>query len=84
MKLRHNLRVQMARKKVGSITELSRLTGLDYTKLIKFNNYSQRRLDPEMIVLLCEFFGCKLENFIFIYEGSDGTDDGFPKQSKCS
>ncbi|MBG9785602.1 helix-turn-helix domain-containing protein [Shouchella lehensis] len=84
MKLRHNLREHMARKRVRSIKELSQITGLNYTKLIKFNNYSQNKIDPDLIVPLCEFFGCKLGDFIYVYEGSDGTNDGFPKNSKCS
>lgn len=84
MKLRHNLREHMARKRVKSVLELSRITGLDYNKLRTFDNYSQRRLDPELIVPLCEFFGCKLGDFIYVYDGNDDTVDGFPKKRKCS
>ncbi|ARK28757.1 hypothetical protein BkAM31D_02220 [Halalkalibacter krulwichiae] len=84
MKLRHNLRVLMAKKRVKSLKQLSELINYDYAKIVQFNNYNQNKIDPILITKLCEFFGCTLKDLLFLYEGDDGTNDGFPKKRKCS
>ncbi|WP_100406241.1 helix-turn-helix domain-containing protein [Bacillus solitudinis] len=84
MKIRHNLRVLMAKRRVKSIKQLSEDTGIDYAVLIQFNNYRQRKIDPVVVTKLCEYFGCTLKDFLYIYEGNDGTDDGFPREKHCS
>lgn len=66
MKVRHNLRLLMAKKRIRSIRELSEVTGIHYRTLQNFHSYVHRKLDPELIADLCEFFGCKIQDLLYL------------------
>jgi putative transcriptional regulator len=69
MKVRHNLPLLMAKKRIKSIKELSRITGIEYATLINFNTYVHKKLDPELLTKLCELFGCQLGDLLYLEEG---------------
>lgn len=67
MIIRHNLPLLMAKKRIKSIKELERsIKKYEYATLINFNTYVHKKLDPELVADLCEFFGCKIEDLLYL------------------
>ena len=55
MKVRHNLPLLMAKKRIKSMKELQRvMKKYEYATLVNFNNYVHKKLDPELIKQLTE------------------------------
>lgn len=66
MIVRHNLPLLMAKKRIKSIKELSRITGIDYATIYNFSAYVHKKLDPEIIATLCELFGCNVGDLLYL------------------
>ncbi len=67
MKVRHNLPLLMAKKRIKSIKELQRIMKkYDYATLINFNRYVHKKLDPELVADLCELFGCTVGDLLYL------------------
>ncbi|MCP1355054.1 helix-turn-helix domain-containing protein [Aneurinibacillus migulanus] len=68
MKVRHNLPVLMAKRKIKSIAHLSRMTRVDRTTLYNFNNYIHKKIDPELTVILCQTLKCDIGDLFYLSE----------------
>lgn len=72
MKVRHNLPLLMAKKRIKSIKELERVMQKDlkkkyeYATLINFNTYVHRKIDPELVADLCQLFDCEIGELLFL------------------
>lgn len=66
MKVKHNLRILMAKKRIKSIRELSEQSGIYVITLRNFSSYVHKKLDPELIAELCKFFECKIEDLLYL------------------
>lgn len=66
--VRHNLPLLMAKKRIKSIKELSRITGYDYVTLYRFSSYVYKKTDNKLIADLCEFFGCNVGDLLYLEE----------------
>lgn len=68
MKVKHNLPLLMAKNQIKSIKELSRVTGVEYATLYNFSSYVHKKLDPDLIVILCELFRCEVGDLLYVKE----------------
>jgi len=66
MKVRHNLAVLMASRKIKSVSELSRISGIEYPTLYNFYTYIHKKLDPEIIATLCMVLHCKIGDLLYL------------------
>lgn len=66
LKVRHNLPVLMAKRGIKSIKELSRITKVDYATLYNFNTYIHKKLDPNLIVILCDTLKCDISDLLYL------------------
>lgn len=66
--VRHNLPLLMAKKRVKSISELSRIMDYDYATLYNFSAYNHKKLDPKLVADLCELFGCTIGDLLYLGE----------------
>jgi DNA-binding Xre family transcriptional regulator len=67
--IRHNLPLLMARKRIKSIKELTRLMDkYEYATLYNFSTYVHKKLDPTLIVDLCDFFNCGIDDLLYLEE----------------
>lgn len=75
--VRHNLPLLMAKNRIKSIKELSRITEIEYATLYNFNTYVHKKLDPELIVKLCELFRCNIGDLLYVKDNHDKYKEGF-------
>lgn len=69
MKVRHNLPLLMAKKRIRSMKELQRVMNkYEYATLVNFNNYVHKKLDPELVADFCEFFDCEIGELLYLEE----------------
>lgn len=74
MKVKHNLRILMAQNGIKSIKELSRqLPKYDYATLYNFSVYVHKKLDPELVSDLCEFFNCDIPDLLYLENRKEGA-----------
>lgn len=66
--VRHNLPLLMAKNKIKSIKELSRITGYEYATLYRFSSYIHKKMDADLIADLCELFGCNVGDLLYLEE----------------
>jgi DNA-binding Xre family transcriptional regulator len=66
MKVRHNLPVLMAKRKIKSVKELSRISGIEYPTLYNFYVYIHKKLDPEIIATLCMVLHCRIGDLLYL------------------
>lgn len=67
MVIRHNLPLLMAKKRIKSMKELQRsMKKYHYATLVNFNTYVHKKLDPELVADLCEFFGCDINDLLYL------------------
>jgi DNA-binding Xre family transcriptional regulator len=62
----------MAKKRIKSIKELSRITGYEYSTLYNFNSYVHKKLDPKLVADLCELFGCNVGDLLYLENNQEG------------
>jgi putative transcriptional regulator len=73
VKVRHNLPLLMAKKRIKSMKELQRvMKKYEYATLVNFNNYVHKKLDPELVADFCEFFGCEIGDLLYLEEETQG------------
>lgn len=68
MKVRTNLRLLMAKKRINSISELSEITSLPYSTLLNFYNEKYSTFNGKLIITLCELFGCQVGDLLYLEE----------------
>jgi DNA-binding Xre family transcriptional regulator len=73
VKVRHNLPVLMAQRKIKSLMELSRKSGIEYPTLYNFNTYVHKKIDPEIVVHLCETLDCSIGQLFYLEDDKEGT-----------
>lgn len=68
MKVRNQLKILMAKNDISSVAHLSRETGIFYDTLLSFYHQRYEVLNTKMIAVLCEYFGCKIEELLVLVE----------------
>lgn len=63
-----NIRIQMARAGVKTLTELSELTGISRQALSRIDNGKARRVDLDTLGKLMTFFKCNIEDLFVVSE----------------
>jgi hypothetical protein len=62
----------MVKNHIKSIKQLTRMMekkyGYEYATLYNFNKYIHKKLDPELICNLCEFFNCRIDDLLYLEE----------------
>lgn len=66
MKVRHNLQILMAKRKIKSIKELSRISGIEYRTLYNFYVYIHKKLDPDIVATLCLILHCNIGDLLYL------------------
>lgn len=66
MKVKHRLPILMAISGVKSLAELSRLTNIPKTQIVRFANYKAKFLDPELLAAVCKVLDCSIEQLLYI------------------
>lgn len=59
-KVKSNLHILMGQKKIKSINQLSKETGISRPTLTRIYNDESDRIEMETIYKLCTFFGCNV------------------------
>jgi DNA-binding Xre family transcriptional regulator len=67
----------MAKQKIKSIKELSRITGYEYSTLYNFSVYIHKKLDPKLVADLCELFGCTVGDLLYLEEERQPKNETF-------
>jgi putative transcriptional regulator len=67
-KVRINLHRLMGERKIRSINQLSKDTGITRTTLTRLYNEESTQLDFNTIGTLCEYFQCDLSELLFLEE----------------
>lgn len=70
-KIKSRLHILMGEKKIRSIHELSRLTGISRPTLTRLYNDESDRLDFGTITTLCDFFDVPLSELLTLVEEED-------------
>lgn len=65
-KVKFRLHILMGEKKIRSISQLSKETGLSRPTLTKIYENETNRIEFETIEKLCTFFECDLEDLMYI------------------
>lgn len=65
-KVKHNLLLLMAKNNIKSLSELSRISGIEYPTLYNFYAYIHKKLDPELIAILCETLNCDISDLLVL------------------
>ncbi|MEK5065926.1 helix-turn-helix domain-containing protein [Cytobacillus sp. FSL R5-0596] len=71
-KVKTRLHVLMGEKKIRSINQLSKETGITRQTLTRIYNEESNQLDFATIEKLCEFFECDLGDLLYLDEESEG------------
>lgn len=71
MKVKNRLHILMGEKRIRSINQLSKDTGITRQTLTRIYNEEAERLDFETIGTLCDYFGCEIGDLLYL----DRTDD---------
>jgi DNA-binding Xre family transcriptional regulator len=66
LKVKHRLRVLMAQNNVRSMRELSELTGIETFTLYNFDTYVHKKLDPKIIVAICQALKCDISDLLYL------------------
>jgi len=66
MKVRNRLPELMARERIKSVKQLSRLTGISYPTLYNFYNEKYETFNAQLIKRLCEFFNCEIGDLLYL------------------
>ncbi|MFT8319319.1 MAG: helix-turn-helix transcriptional regulator [Bacillus sp. (in: firmicutes)] len=66
MKVKHQLKVLMAKHNINSVKELSRQTGIFYGTLLNFYHQRYEAFNAPLIATLCEFFGCRIQDLLVL------------------
>ncbi|BAU28216.1 DNA-binding Xre family transcriptional regulator [Aneurinibacillus soli] len=72
-KIKSRLHILMGMRKIKSINELSRLTGISNPTLTRFYNDKNDRIDYKTIITLCDFFNVPLSELLVLEE--DDSDN---------
>ncbi|WP_447579943.1 helix-turn-helix domain-containing protein [Acinetobacter baumannii] len=67
-KIKSNLHILMGEKKIRSINQLSKDTGISRPTLTRIYNDQSDRIEFETIYKLCNFFGCSVGELFTIVE----------------
>lgn len=70
MKIKNRLPALMGEKRVKSITQLSKDTGLSTSTLYNFYHERYETFNGELVKTLCIYFGCQVGDLLFL--GEDG------------
>jgi putative transcriptional regulator len=71
-RLRTRLHVLMGEKKIRSINQLSKETGIARTTLTRIYNEESSQLDFTTIEKLCDFFDCDIGDLLYLEEVEEG------------
>ena len=63
-RIKNRLKILMATKDIKSLAELSRETGIFYGTLNNFYNQKFDVVNYDIIVKLCEYFDCQIEDLL--------------------
>lgn len=66
MVVKHNLRLLMAKNKIKSISQLSRMTGINQVTLYNLDNGVHKKIDPDITAALCETFDCEIGDLYYL------------------
>lgn len=66
VEVQNNLPVLMAQNNVKSLAQLSRETEIDYQMLHGFKNNELKYVNPQMLGILCSFFGCSIGDLLVL------------------
>jgi len=68
IKVRHRLPILMAEREIKSVAMLSEKSGIDYRTLYNFYSYVHKKLDPQLIITLCETLKCDIGDLLCLKE----------------
>jgi putative transcriptional regulator len=68
IKVKHRLPILMAERDIKSVVQLSEKTGIDYRTLYNFYSYVHKKLDPQLIVILCQTLRCEIGDLLYLKE----------------
>jgi putative transcriptional regulator len=70
-KVRTRLHILMGEKKIRSINQLSKETGITRPTLTRIYNETSNQLDFATLEKLCDFFECNLDELLYLDEEGD-------------
>lgn len=70
-KLKSKLHILMGEKKIRSINQLHKETGITRKTLTRIYNDEANQLDFHTITTLCEYFNCDIEDLISLEDDED-------------
>jgi putative transcriptional regulator len=74
-RLRIRLHVLMGEKKIRSINQLSKETGIARTTLTRIYNEESSQLDFATIEKLCDYFNCDIGDLLYLEEVEEGKEE---------
>ncbi|MCL6615867.1 MAG: helix-turn-helix transcriptional regulator [Anoxybacillus ayderensis] len=74
-KVKTRLHVLMGEKKIRSINQLSKETGITRQTLTRIYNEESNQLDFATIEKLCDYFDCDIGDLIYLQEVEEGKEE---------
>ncbi|WP_121605340.1 helix-turn-helix transcriptional regulator [Virgibacillus sp. Bac332] len=65
MRVRNRLGLFLQSNKISAL-QLSKEIDINYAAVMKFYNEEYKQFKPDLIVKLCEYFNCNIEDLIYL------------------